>query len=210
MPVGDVFRIRTKGTHLGSRVEFGVHVEFMSAAADPADLVASWIATIMPLVTAATSVETNWLSVMASDTNPLGAASVEVGLTQPNPGAIAGDALPPQNAVVVSLRTGLKGGRRRGRFFVPGISETGTALGRLSGTQLTAIQALASGIMGAYGSAGTEAANYRLAVYSPIDTTPPPPKPFKPKNDRLVTHITEFTVDPVVRTQRRRAIGVGI
>jgi hypothetical protein len=209
MPADDVFRVRTKGTHLGSRVEFGVHIQFMSGAADPADLVGSWIANVMPLVVAATSVETNWLSVMASDTNPLGAASVEVGLTQPNPGAISGDALPPQNAIVVSLRTGLKGGRRRGRFFVPGIAETGTALGRLSGTQLTAIQALANGIMGVYGPAGTEAANYRLSVYSPIDTTPPPPRKFKPKETELITHITTFTVDPVVRTQRRRAIGVG-
>ena len=209
MPTNDVYRVRMRGTHLGSRIEFGAHIQFKSGSADAADLVGSWIATIMPLVTAATSVETNWTSVMASDVNPLGAASVEVGLTQPNPGAIAGDCLPPQNAIVVSLRSEFKGGRRRGRFFVPGIAESGAAAGRLSGAQLTAIQALAQGIMNAYGPAGTEAANYQLVVYSPIDTTPPPPRKFKPKADEVITPVSTFVVDPVIHSQRRRAIGVG-
>jgi hypothetical protein len=211
MPAGDVYKVRTRGTMLGQNIEFGVHLKQNGAAGSAADIAASWVATIVPLVVAATSVQCNWTDVVVSDTKTVaqgGLESVTLGITQPSPGAVAGDVLPGQNAAVVSLRTGRKGGRFRGRFYVPGIAEASQAQGILGGAQLTAIQALAAGLLAAYGAGGTEP-NYSLRVWSPEVLTFPAPKVPKPRPGVADTAVESYVVDQTIRTQRRRAIGVG-
>lgn len=209
MALDSVYRLRTIGTLRGQRVEFGVHLQQVSASGGPEDMLASWAATIMPLVVAATGAEVNWDGLIASDTSEAGDESVDLGLTQPNPGAITGDTMPGQNAVVIQLRTGTKGRRRRGRFFLPGLVETGHTNGRITGAQQTAIQGLAQGLINTYGPAGSET-NYRLVVYSPEVLTFAPPKPKKPRPGTIITRITGTNIDEVVRTQRRRSIGTGV
>jgi Rieske Fe-S protein len=185
-----------------------VHIQNVIAAREPSDLAASWVATALPLITAATSAAVNWEEVVVSDTSPTGSESVELPITQPHPGSIAGDSLPNQNAMLVGLRTGTKGRRQRGRLFLPGVAESGQTDGVLTGAQLAAVQAFAQGIVNAYGAGGTET-NWRLVVYSP------PTPPFKPKapppvhTDTLITPVTSQDIDEVIRTQRRRSIGVG-
>lgn len=211
MAAGDTYRVRTKGTLFGQSVEFGVHLQTPAAGTEADDIAASWSATIMPLVVAATSSSVNWNEITVSDVRSAaagGLASVTLALTQPNPGAVTGDCLPGQNAIVVGLRSGLKARRGNGRFFVPGVSEANSANGVLTGTQLTAVQALAQGILNAYGPGGTEA-NMRLVIYSPEDLTAPPVKVFKPRPGVVITPVTSHDVDQVIKTQRRRAIGVG-
>lgn len=208
MALNSVYRVRTRGTQRGQRVEFGVHIQNVTAAREPDDLAASWVATAMPLITAATSAAVNWDEVVVSDTSATGEESVELAITQPHPGTIAGDSLPNQNAMLVGLRTGTKGRRRRGRFYLPGVAESGQTDGVITGAQLTAVQALAQGIINAYGGGGTET-NWRLVIYSP------PSPPFVPKaappvhTDTLITPVTSHDIDEVIRTQRRRSIGVG-
>jgi hypothetical protein len=208
MAANDVVRLRTKATLLGSRVEFGVHLRYVTASANAQDLLDDWAASIVPLVVDAASSDTNWYEVQVSDTNPLGAESVAINLPQPNPGHAVGDSLPPQNAVVVSLRSGTKGGRRRGRFYFPGITEQSQANGVFAGLQLASVQELADGILGRYGPSGTNA-EYRLVVYSPEILTFPEPKPKKPRPGRIISQVTNVLVDTTVRTQRRRGIGIG-
>jgi hypothetical protein len=208
MAAGDVVRLRTRGTLLGSRVEFGVHLRYVTIGANAEDLAASWVATIMPLVIAASSNATNWDEIVVSDTNPTGAESVTLALTQPNPGGISGEPLPPQDAAVIGFRTGLKGGRRRGRMYLPGLTEGVNTNGRLQGAQLTAIQGLAQGLTNTYGPSGVEA-DYRLVVYSPEKLTFAPPKVPKPRPGSITTNVTSTVIDSVIRTQRRRGIGVG-
>lgn len=208
MAINSVYRVRTRGTQRGQQVEFGVHIQNVLASREPSDLAASWVATAFPLVKAATSASVNWDEVVVSDTDKNGSESVELPLTQPNPGSIAGDALPNQNAMLVGLRTGVKGRRRRGRLYLPGVAEGGQTDGVLTGAQLTAVQAFAQGIVNAYGSGGTET-NWRLVIYSP------PTPAFKPKTpppvhtDTIITPVTSQDIDEVIRTQRRRSIGVG-
>jgi hypothetical protein len=209
MALDSVYRVRTLGRLRSQRVEFGVHAQQVLASGGPDDLLASWAATIMPLVVAATSAEVNWESLIASDTSETGDESVDLELTQPMPGALGSDCLPGQNAVCVQLRTGTKGRRRRGRFFLPGVTETGHQNGRLTGAQLTAVQGLAQGIVNAYGPAGTET-SYRLVVFSPEVLTFPPPKPKKPRPGTIISRIVGTNIDEIVRTQRRRSIGTGI
>jgi hypothetical protein len=208
MAAGDIVKVRTRGRLLGSNVEFGVHIRYNTTSATAADLAASWAATVIPMVKAASVSDCNWDRLTVSDTDPNGAESYDLPLTQPNPGDILGDPLPPQDAAVISLRTGVKGGRRRGRFYFPGITETTNQDGRMQGTQLTAIQALANGLINAYGPSGTEN-DYRLVVYSPEVLTFKPPRTPKPRPGTIITNVTSYTVDPVIRTQRRRSIGVG-
>jgi len=208
MAANDVVRLRTKGNLLGQRVEFGVHMRYVTASSNAQDLLDHWNATIMPLVADASSQDVTWYELQVSDTNPLGAESVALALDLPNTGHIVGDSLPPQNAAVVSLRSGTKGGRRRGRFYFPGLVETGQANGVLGGIQYGAIQNLAAGILTAYGPSGTNA-EYRLVVYSPEILTFPEPKPRKPRPGKIVSQVTNALVDTTVRTQRRRGIGIG-
>lgn len=208
MAANDVVRLRTKGVLLGSRVEFGVHMRYVTASANAQDLLNHWAATIMPLVLDASSNDVTWYELQVSDTNPLGAESVALALPSPNPGHLIGDSLPPQNTAVVSLRSGTKGGRRRGRFYFPGLTENYQANGALAGVQLGAIQELADGILGAYGPSGTNA-EYRLVVYSPEVLSFPEPKPKKPRPGRIISQVTNAIVDTTIRTQRRRGIGIG-
>ena len=209
MPAPDtVYRLRTRGTLFGQRVEFGMHFTRPPGGTSVNSLIDGWEGLIMPSVVAATSASVNWDDVLVSDVAPTGAEQVLQALTQPMPGTQAGDCLPGQNAVLVAFKTGTKGRRNRGRFYLPGIAEASTTNAHLSGAQLTAVQALAASLISHYGPGGSEP-QWRLCIYSPIDTTPPPPKPFKPKTDELVTPITTSQVDTVIRTQRRRTIGVG-
>jgi hypothetical protein len=208
MAVDDVVRLRTRGTLLGSRVEFGVWIQYTTAEADAVDLCASWTAEVMPAVLAATSSDCNWDSLYVSDPDVDGAESVNFPLTQPNPGTQVGDSLPPQDAVVIGLRTGEKGGRKRGRIYVPGITEAGSTNGVLASAQRTAMQGLGQQIIETYGPTGTNP-QYRLVIYSPEVLTFAPPKPKKPRPGTIITPVRSFAMDPVIRTQRRRSIGVG-
>ena len=208
MPAGDIVRLRTRGTQGASRVEFGVHLQYVTQSARADDLAASWTATIMPLVLAATSSKVNWDEIVVSDTSPTGQESFTLPLTQPNPGTLSGDTLPPQNAAVIGLRTGVKGGRRRGRIYLPGLTELGNTDGKLSSAQLTAVQGLAQGILNTFGPSGVET-DYRLVIYSPERLTFPTPRPPKPRPGRIITPVQGTVIDPNIRTQRRRSIGVG-
>jgi len=208
MTIGHTYRLRTLGTLRGSRVEFGVHLRHDSGTTDTAGAVAHWVANMTTPLIAATSTEVNWDEVVMSDVDPDGEESFRVTIGQPSPGTVIGDCLPGQNAMLVSLSTGQKGRRRHGRLYLPGVSESNQTNGRLVGTQLTAVQAFANALENFYGPSGT-LAGWRLVVFSPRNVTPPKPKTFKPKEEELVTPIRETRVDDIIRTQRRRAIGVG-
>jgi len=208
MASGDNFRVRTLGTLRASKVEFGVHISQTTGTTGAAELAAHWTANIVPLVVAASSTEVNWDEVLVSDVLPTGKRSVHVSITQPSPGTIIGDCLPGQNSVVVQLNTNNKGRAGHGRFYFPGISENNHSNGQVTGTQLTAIAALANGLENFYGPGGLFA-GFRLAIYSPEQLDPPRVRPFKPRPGTVVQLVEDTRVDPIIRTTRRRAIGVG-
>lgn len=208
MTIGHTYRVRTQGTFMNQKVEWGVHMRHVGPGGDLNDFVNAWVATIGPLLIACTSSAVNWDKLTVSDVAEDGDESVEFGFTQPYPGAVTGDALPPQNTMLLSFSTGTKGRRRHGRCYIPGVSETSTVNGVISGAQLTALQALGDGLTNTFKAGGTEP-QYQLVVYSPEKLTPPPPKPFKPREGTIITNISSVTADTIVRTQRHRALGVG-
>lgn len=209
MAVGDTYRVRHRGRLRGARVETGYYLTAAQAPGDPDDAAGAAVAVVQPLLDAATSVEVNWDEILVSDVSVTGSEQVVMSLTQPHPGLVAGDCLPNQNAVVLGLRTGQKGGRHRGRMYIPGISEANSALGRVTGAQLTAIQALGNALVTNYGPTGADAA-WRIQIYSPEDITPPPPKPFKARPGTIKTQVTSTDVDDLIASQRRRRPGVGV
>jgi hypothetical protein len=206
--IGHTYRVRTQGSLMGQRVEWGVHMRHVGPGGDLTDFINSWAATIGPLLLACTSTATNWDRVTVVDVAEDGDESVTFGFTQPNPGQVTGECLPPQNSMLLSFKTGQKGRRKHGRAYIPGVSEANTSNGLLTGSQLTALQALGAGLTNAYKAGGTEP-QYQLVVYSPEELDPPPPKPFKPRPGILNTFITAAIGSDVVRTQRHRAFGVG-
>lgn len=208
MTIGHVYRVRTQGTLMNQKVEWGVHMRHVGPGGDLTDFVNSWVATIGPLLIAATSSAVNWDRLTVVDVADDGDESVTFGFTQPYPGAVTGDALPPQNSMLLSFSTGQKGRRRHGRAYIPGVSESNTAGGLLTGSQLTALTALGQGLTNAYKAGGTES-QYQLCVYSPEELDPPKPKTFKPRPGELITLITSAIASEVIRTQRHRAFGVG-
>lgn len=208
MTVGHTYRVRTQGTFLNQKVEWGVHMFHQGPTGTISDFAASWAATIGPLLIAATSSAVNWDKLTVTDTSTTGDESVDFVFTQPYPGAITGDPLPPQNSMLLSFKTGQKGRRKRGRAYIPGVAEANTTNGLVTGTQLTALQALGAGLINAYGPSGTNS-NYKLVVWSPEQLTAPPPKTFKPRPGDIRTNVTVAEASSIVRTQRHRAFGVG-
>lgn len=208
MTIGHTYRVRTQGTLLNQKVEWGVHMRHVGPGGDLTDFVNSWVATIGPLLIACTSSAVNWDRLTVTDVADDGDESITFAFTQPYPGGVTGEVLPPQNSMLLSFKTGQKGRRRHGRAYIPGVSEANTASGLISGAQLTALTALANGLTNAYRAGGTEP-QYQLVVYSPEELEAPPPKPFKPRPGELITFITAAQASDVVRTQRHRAFGVG-
>jgi hypothetical protein len=170
-------------------------------------LAASYETGVIPLVQAATSAECTWLEITVAATKEGGDETHKRPLPAATIGLVTGDGLPGQNAMLVSVHTGTRGRRYRGRFYVPGISETSQVGGRVIAPQLTALNALAEGIQTQF--TGTGNANWALTVFSPKSPDPKPPKPIKLKAETFDTLVGDLIADSVIVTQRRRRLGVG-
>jgi len=112
--------------------------------------------------------------------------------------------LPPQSAAVISLKTGVKGATgvyaTAGRMYMPGIPQTGQISGFLQATFQTALSVFASLLFAAYVDDGT-AYQWHVVSYTPGSV---------PRTVRAVNPVTSFSINNVVRSQRRREYGVGI
>lgn len=205
--INDVVRLTVRGTMHGSTVMFGHHFRAKTSTGTFAALAASYQSGIIPLVTAATSAEVTWLSISVAGTKVGADETLNAPLPAATIGALTGDALPGQNSMLVSVHTGVKGRRYRGRFYVPGVTETSSTGGRIIGAQLTALNALAEGLQTQFTGSGN--ANWELAVYSPASPPYTPPPPPKLKADTITTPATDLIADSVIVTQRRRRLGVG-
>jgi len=108
-------------------------------------------------------------------------------------GQVAGDSLPPSVTYVIARRTNIRGPRGRGRVFIPGVPETYHDSGQLTGAAVTAITAklddFALPIVRADGLAVPVLWHRAPAGADVIET---------------------WTLDRILRSQRRREIAVGI
>lgn len=205
--VGEVVRLNVRGTMQGSSVQFGHHFRAKTSGATLSGLAASYASGVVPLITSAVSAEVTLVELAVSSTRADGDEQLRAPLPGGTVGTQTGDALPGQNSMLVSVHTGVRGKRRRGRFYVPGVSETSQIGGRIIAPQLTALTALAEGLQTQFTGAGN--ANWELCVYSPPSPPPPPVKTPAIRTDTITTPATDLIADSIVVTQRRRRLGVG-
>jgi hypothetical protein len=120
-------------------------------------------------------------------------------------GGIATPTLPPANCVVIRRKTGFLGRKYRGRIYVPGIPSAWVTNGQLTNaTGLIAFDNLAAVLRQPIASGGANP-----TTFTPVLATLVPGVPPNPATLRVNTIVNTF-VDPVLRVQRRREIGVGV
>jgi len=209
MPVAinDVVRLNVIGSLNGNVVMYGHHFRAKTTSGTFQTLASAYMTAVTALLQAASSAAVTWLEVSVAGTRSDADETHHAPFPAATIGTLTGDALPGQNSMLVSVHTGQKGRRKRGRFYVPGVSESSSIGGRIIAPQLTALNALAEGIQTAFTGAGN--ANWELVVYSPVSPPPPPPKTPKLKTDTISTPVTDLIADSLVVTQRRRRLGVG-
>lgn len=115
------------------------------------------------------------------------------------------EGLPPQNAMVVSLRTGIAGRSYRGRLYLGGFGEASQSNGAFAAGYVSAIQTYLDDLVAALGSGGSNT-DYEWGIWSRKNGGEDP----GPYNLAAGwTPITEAIVRGSVFTQRRRTLGVG-
>lgn len=128
----------------------------------------------------------------------------------------AGELLPPQCAMVVTLGTGIAGRRRRGRLYGFGFGETSQSNGTWGSGTITAVQANLVTWFALYGSTGTDP-QFQIGVWSERRATGCWVDPAQGKlvnietahPEDAFTPATGSTLRSIVYTQRRRTLGVG-
>lgn len=203
MAVSDVVRLRLHYRLFGQLCQSGMHFQFLTIGATATGLATDFDTNLVATFAAAVAADVSYESITVEAVAPPTLATIERDISPDVAGTQVGEALPPANAAVFSLRTPNKGRRYRGRFYLSGIERTFGNAGQVDGAGLTALQALATALDARYGVGGTSA-DYRMVVHSPEDLTAEPPRV-----GTITTDVTSIVVDPVIRTQRRRQIGVG-
>lgn len=125
--------------------------------------------------------------------NPIWASGVaEVTLT----GVLAAPACPPSVAAVITRKSALAGRRNRGRIYVPAVPQAWHEDGEISDAGLLILQALADDVATAIDVPG-------LGVVGTLS-----PRVWSRTNQTSVA-VVSCTAKRILRSQRRREIGVG-
>ena len=117
--------------------------------------------------------------------------------------AAGGELLPPQSAMVVTLRTALAGRSYRGRFFLSGMGVLRQVGGTWTSAHVTGLSGVMASFFARYRETGGVYAHWGLVVISEQLNGVPRVTP-------VGTEVTSYTVRPTVYSQRRREVGVGI
>lgn len=203
---GDIYGVRVFYSGPGGVYENGLSFLARQAVAGDAQLdLANAFTTAMIkntngglLYAMANSVSTNHLQV--EDIKPGTVATYEHTYSTVS-GRLAAEALPAQCAVVMTLATLVKGRSYRGRIYLPGLPETYDTAGALTATAIADITTIETNLLAVFGPAGSNA-NWQLCVVSRYLN--------KIKRATPVgTAVASLSFDTIVRTQRRRVLGVG-
>jgi hypothetical protein len=148
--------------------------------------------------------------------NPVGGRVLEGNFTGGTVGTDSGPGLPPQCAMVTTIKTDQIGRRRRGRFYAGGWTESVQTDGTWSSTVLTNVETTWQGFFTEHAVA-LPTDGFRLGIWSVRTATGCGPDPVTgehkrldaPSPDTAFTPAVSFVVRPTVYTQRRRVAGVG-
>lgn len=210
MPTGDILKATIEGTFDGEPFNIGLGFVSLSGAAtfqDEANTLSNELSAIFLFSNPAgpfmgpLSEHFVVSNIRIQDLSPgVGASLVyaQAGVG----GNTTDDALPPNDALCVTWRTGLKGKENRGRNYLTGFAEDAQVSGFWIGEiQDWARDAFASPLLTAFGPEGE--GNYQLSVVHTVSggarLVPP-----------TATPILSYTIHNEVRSLRRRGIGVRI
>jgi hypothetical protein len=148
---------------------------------------------------------------------PIGGRLFEGLITLDTIGSGLGDMLPPQCAMVTTLKTGLIGRRFRGRYYAGAWGEDTQTAGTFAATPLNTVTANWTSFVGIYGIPAP-VAGFRLGVWSQRTASGCEPDPVTKRHTRVeppnpamaFAPIVETVTRPTVYTQRRRVSGVGM
>jgi hypothetical protein len=182
MPVGDVYRVNIIQAFKGNRMITGFHARALSISASQDDL---------------------GNDVVANET-------IEHTITGNLVGEFVSPSAPPQVAAVLSIHSGSKGKRKRGRMYIGGLPAEFVGAGTISGQLLTNLQVFADTLKNRYTLTGTSRnTSYEMVVWSPAAPDFINKKGVHTRLTDLITGVSKLTVDLTTRTQRRRELGVG-
>jgi len=153
----------------------------------------------------------------SNDCNPTGGRIEEGLFSSGTSGTDNGQLLPPQCAMVTTLKTGIAGRRHRGRFYAGGWSENAQDAGTWATTQLNSVTSGWTTFLTNYGVLAP-LSGFKLGIWSyrtasgcevdPISHKHTKVEPGKPAE--AFTPVNAFTVRPTVYSQRKRVAGVGL
>jgi len=211
--IGDIYRAACRGTLYGQEI---VHITYWTQTTTNTSgidsrrqlsqsLANAWVGLISPQQIPGFALQ----DVTITDVVAFGDTSGEdIFDGDPLPGAGTSTmtvGCPPATAVIGRKRTPLIGRKYRGRNYYTGLPIGSTSLGQLTGAALTAWTAAVSGFIAATPGFGGD----NTPIFSPCIvgalTVNEAGKPLTYRN----TQITSTDVDPILRQQRRREIGVG-
>jgi hypothetical protein len=195
MAANDIYRLAVEGIGPTSQQLVNVfHYRQIGAVGDAAgaDLIDAWQVSARGAFLAAISASCAITNYSVRNLTQVG-LGVDVAESPAQPGIVAGDALPPMNAAVITWLTGLIGRRNRGRTYMWPTGESRQTAGQISGTYDTELTTFAgANILIGGGALGDD---YQLVVHSEVGNT---------NRD-----VTDFVVRQFLATQRRRREGVG-
>lgn len=213
MALGDHYRLAVVGDLAGQQVVNVYHYRQTSANTSANSDVAS-LAIAFDELALATDVLTDPLSddltwqLLQSRSFPLpGTPPVGSDRAVNYPGLRASPALPPSNAVVVKRKTAFLGRAYRGRIFLPGLPSAAAVDGLITaaGTYQAEIGVIASFLKTPIQAAAAGSPSFQPELCKVI------PKPIPPPDFMYqATDVTASGFDKIIRSQRRREIGVGV
>lgn len=161
---------------------------------------------VLPSVKAWANQQLKFQNLVVRTISPKFGTIVEV-LLENHEGAQGDDSLPSYCAGLISLRTGLGGGFRRGRSYYAGVSENDSSLSRLEADSLNGLVTIGNSLIQQFGfTGGSSLAGYgiwswKLAGVANNDG--------EYNTNLAFTPITQCIPRPVIATQRHRKIGHG-
>lgn len=165
---------------------------------------------VLPRMRACMTTSTQFIGAVCTMLNPLASAQSIKSYTTEF-GQVAGEGLPPHDAIVLSLYTGYPGRRVHGRLYLGGVPESLQDGGEITSAAQASVKNLGDWLIGQFGEGGSSP-NYWWGVYSRANgrVRQPGPPPYFTYSPLTLIPWKRHAVNVRLGTQRHRKLGRGI
>lgn len=211
MAVGDTYELTIKATCLGQVIVATHHIRAENSGDLSTTFASQWNTTCKGPWLANLPNSYSLTILACRQINPPGPVGVEFTPTGTITGNGAAAVTSLTAAGVLKWTTAFVGRSRRGRTFVGPLPGDQYTLGQLTGPRVAGLNTYATTILGLWGSAGSAATDGRLVIWSRTiaDQVSQNPPPAMGTVSSASAYVTAGSGQAILRTQRRREIGVG-